>query len=53
MPVILKSEEFINGIMTVRQLHPTFAAEVRGVDLSTAPTEEVFAQILAAVTQVN
>lgn len=49
MPGVIKSEESTNGPLDVRKLHPTFAAEIRGLDLSTPPDEKSFAQILAAV----
>ena len=53
MPGVIKSEESTNGTIDVRKLHPTFAAEIRGLDLSTAPNEKTFAQIRAAVHKVN
>ncbi|RDL38139.1 Uncharacterized protein BP5553_05572 [Venustampulla echinocandica] len=37
--------------ITVKELHPTFGAEISGVDFSAPLTEEVFAEILAAITK--
>lgn len=36
----------------VKELHPTFGAEIKGVDFSVPVTDETFRDILAAVTQV-
>lgn len=38
--------------ITVTELHPTFAAEISGVDFSFPISEEIFQEILAAVTKV-
>jgi len=40
------------GQLDIIQLHPTFGAEIRGVDFSNDLPEAVFAQILAAITKV-
>lgn len=37
----------------VKELHPTFGAEISGVDFSVPVTQEIFCDILAAVTQVS
>lgn len=34
-------------------LHPTFAAEVKGVDFSEPVSDDVFAEIKAAITKVS
>jgi hypothetical protein len=53
MPGVLKPEDSSSGTLSVKKLHPTFAAEIRGLDLSTPPGDETFAQIMAAVTKVR
>ena len=37
----------------VTELHPTFAAQVEGVDFSRPISDEVFAEIQQAITQVR
>jgi len=37
----------------IKELHPTFGAEVFGVDFSQPVSDEVFADILAAITKVS
>jgi hypothetical protein len=37
----------------VNPLHPTFGAEVRGIDFSQPVSDEVFAEVLAAITKVR
>ncbi|KAK1475881.1 alpha-ketoglutarate-dependent 2 [Colletotrichum tamarilloi] len=37
--------------LTIEPLHPTFAAEIRGVDFSKPLTEDVFQEIQAAITK--
>lgn len=39
--------------LTIKQLHPTFAAEVRGVDFSTDIPQDVFNEIYQAITKVR
>ena len=39
--------------ISVTQLAPTFAAEVSGVDFSKPVADDVFQEILAAITQVS
>ena len=36
--------------ITVKEIHPTFAAEVRGISFSSPIADDVFAEILAAMT---
>lgn len=36
----------------IKEIHPTFAAEVRGVDFSSPVADDVFAEILSAITKV-
>lgn len=40
-------------IITVKPLHPTFAAEISNVDFSKPLPDEVFQEIHRAVTKVN
>ena len=37
----------------IKEIHPTFVAEVRGIDFSSPITDDVFAEILAAITKVR
>lgn len=37
----------------VKEIHPTFAAEVRGIDFSSPLTDDAFGEILAAITKVR
>lgn len=39
--------------LQITRLHPTFAAEVEGVDFSKPVPDDVFAEIQAALTKVN
>lgn len=39
--------------ITVKEIHPTFAAEVGGIDFSSPIADDVFAEILAAMTKVR
>jgi hypothetical protein len=45
------AEEFKH--IQVQELHPTFGAEIKGVDFSKPVSDEVFAEILAAITKVG
>lgn len=36
----------------VKELHPTFGAEVSGIDFSQPVPDDVFADVLAAITKV-
>lgn len=38
--------------ITVKKLHPTFGAEISGVDFSAPLPDDVFFDILAAITKV-
>lgn len=40
-------------LIQVKELHPTFGAEVDGVDFSQPVTEDVFSEIHQAITKVN
>lgn len=51
MPGIVNAPEFKH--ITVKELHPTFGAEVQGVAFSKEVTGEVFREILAAITKVS
>lgn len=39
--------------IAIKELHPTFGAEISGVDFSKPVTKEVFAEILAAINKVG
>ena len=46
MPDTTRMQEFRH--LRIKELHPTFAAEIEGVDFTTAIPDDVFAEILAA-----
>jgi len=50
MPGVLKDPEFKH--LHVQELHPTFGAEIDGVNLSNASDDE-FSEILAAMAKVK
>jgi len=50
MPGLLKNSEFKH--LQIRELHPTFGAEIDGVDLANASDEE-FQEVLAAMAKVR
>ena len=50
MPGILKPEF---SKIKIKELHPTFAAEVEGVDFSQPVPDDVFEEILAASAKVS
>jgi alpha-ketoglutarate-dependent 2,4-dichlorophenoxyacetate dioxygenase len=52
MPVLPTSTSTFSHI-TVSKLHPTFGAEISGVDFTRPVEEEVFAEILTAIAQVG
>lgn len=39
--------------ISIKPLHPTFTAEVSGVDFSSPIPDDVFSEVLAALTQVS
>lgn len=39
--------------IAIKQLHPSFGAEISGVEFSKPVTKEVFAEILAAIKKVG
>jgi len=39
--------------ISVQNLHPTFGAQISGVDFSSPLSDEVFAEVLAAITKVS
>lgn len=53
MPVLPTSTSSTFSHITVSKLHPTFGAEISGVDFTRPVEEEVFAEILAATAQVG
>lgn len=52
MPGLVKDEEQPFKTIEVKKLHPTFAAEVSGVDFENV-SEEQFSEILAAMAKVR
>lgn len=50
MPGLIQENQF--KTLTVRELHPTFAAEVSGVNFNDVP-EEQFSEILEAMAKVR
>lgn len=52
MPGLLKDEEHPFKTIKVKKLHPTFAAEILGVDFQNL-SEEQFSEILAAMAKVR
>lgn len=50
MPGVLTTEPTFNHIK-IKELHPTFGAEISGVDFSKPLSEKVFQEIYAAVTK--
>ena len=49
---VAKNEMAFSHI-SVKKLHPTFAAEISGVDFSSPLSDEVFQEISQAVTEVR
>lgn len=39
--------------ISVKKLHPTFAAKISGVDFSSPLSDEVFQEVFQAVTEVS
>lgn len=39
--------------ISIKELHPTFAAEIRGIDFSKEIPEDVFAEVLEAISKVR
>jgi hypothetical protein len=52
IPSSLTDESSYNYI-TVKRLHPTFGAEISGIDFTIPLTDEVFSDILAALNKVR
>lgn len=52
MPGLLKTNVPFKTLQ-IRELHPTFAAEIEGVDFSQPIPDEVFEEILAASAKVR
>lgn len=53
MPGVLINPEVEFKTLKIKPLHPTFAAEIEGVDFSKAVSDEVFNEILAASAKVG
>jgi len=52
MPGVLVKDSTVFDHIKVKELHPTFAAEISGVDFSNPLKDEVFEEIQSAVTKV-
>lgn len=39
--------------ITIKELHPTFGAEISGIDFSKPVDHDVFQEVLAAITKVS
>lgn len=50
---LLLSEEPDFKHIVVRKLHPTFGAEIQGVDFSSPLSDDVFGEIYAAITKAR
>lgn len=54
MPGLLHSTDDSDfKIIKVQKLHQTFGAQISGVDFSSPISEEIFDEILAAITKVG
>ncbi len=54
MPGLLESTDNSDfKIVKIEKLHETFGAQISGVDFSSPISDEVFHEILAAITKVN
>ena len=42
-----------DGLITIKELHPTFAAEVHGVDFSNDISSDDFDEVYRAITKVS
>jgi alpha-ketoglutarate-dependent 2,4-dichlorophenoxyacetate dioxygenase len=52
MPRAIEQRDTLFKRISIRELHPTFGAEISGVDFSSPLPEDVFAEILSAITKV-
>lgn len=52
MPGLLVTPETEFKTLKIKKLHPTFAAEIEGVDFSRPIPDDVFREILAASAKV-
>jgi alpha-ketoglutarate-dependent 2,4-dichlorophenoxyacetate dioxygenase len=53
MPGLLLTPETEFKTIKIKKLHPTFAAEIEGVDFSKPLEDDVFREILAASAKVD
>jgi hypothetical protein len=53
MPHATKDDHPDFKLIQVKKLHPTFGAEVDGVDFSQLVTEDVLSEVHQAITKVN
>jgi alpha-ketoglutarate-dependent 2,4-dichlorophenoxyacetate dioxygenase len=53
MPGLLIDPETEFKTLKIKELHPTFAAEIEGVDFSKPIPDDVFNEILAASAKVS
>ena len=51
MPGIITNSPFHH--ITVKKLHPTFGAEISGIDFSKPIGDETFAEVLTAISKVR
>ena len=51
MPGVVEAAKFSH--ITITKLHPTFGAEISGVDFSRTIEAEVFQEILTAINKVS
>lgn len=51
MPGVTTGPSF--KLINIKELHPTFGAEISGVDFSKPVDDDVFQEVLAAITKVN
>ncbi len=53
MPHATTNDEHAFKLIRVKELHPTFGAEVQGVDFSKPVSADVFSEIYKAITKVR
>jgi alpha-ketoglutarate-dependent 2,4-dichlorophenoxyacetate dioxygenase len=53
MPHATNGDDNNFKLIQVKELHPTFGAEVHGIDFSKPVPEDVFSEIYQAITKVS
>jgi hypothetical protein len=53
MPHATNNDDNNFKLIQIKELHPTFGAEVHGVDFSKPVPEDVFSEIYKAITKVS